>query len=541
MTLSRIIMLPSRLIVSLLGFVALAASIQAQSSATERVSLRSTGAQAVQPSQAPSVSADGRWVAFHSDDPSMVPGDTNGVRDVFLRDVLLGTTTRVSVATGGAEGNGDSSNPDVSDDGRYIAFHSAATNLIPNDHNGLLDVFLHDRVLGTTIRVSITNLGFETIGGDSVGGVVSADGEYVAFRSAATNIPLNPDTNGVSDIFRWDRSLGSVRRISVATTGEEPNQESIGASISATGRYVVFFTKADNLLPPLQDSNGAYDVYVRDVFTATTELVSKSTAGVIGNADSSECSISADGRYVAFRSAATDLIPGDTNGVSDVFVRDLQSNTTERISVPTSGAEANGGSVAPAISEDGRYVAFESSATNLIGGDTNGKKDVFLRDVLLGVTSRVSVSTSGGQADRQSVDPAISNDGRYVVFESTATNLVQGDTNLAADVFRRDRGDPALQLAKSGTCPGTMTLTITNATPNENVAIAYGPAGSFTLGIPPCAGLMLDISSPTLGAIRSADAVGEAALVFTVGGGACGVTVQAVDIQTCRKSGAVTL
>lgn len=507
---------------------------------TERVSLRSTGAQAVQPSGAPSVSGDGRWVAFQSEDSSMVPGDTNGVRDVFLRDTLNGTTTRISVATGGGQANGASSSPDISDDGRYVAFHSEATNLVANDTNGAIDVFLHDRVLGTTIRVSLTNGGGQT-DGDSVGGVVSADGEYVAFRSWATNIPNNPDTNGVSDIFRWDRTLGTVRRISVANSGQEPNQECLGPTISATGRYVAFYTKADNLLPPLQDYNGAYDVYLRDVFLGTTELVSKTTSGVIGDADSSECSISGDGQSIAFRSAATNLVPGDGNGVADVFLRDFQSGTTERISLSSSGAEANGGSVAPAISEDGAVVAFESVATNLVSGDTNGKKDVFVRDLQTGITSRASVSTAGAQGDRQSIDPAVSGDGRFVVFESTATNLVPGDTNLAADVFRRDRGSPDVQLAKSGTCPGTITLTVTNATPNRNVAIAYGPAGSFTLNQPPCAGLTLDLGSPTLGAIRQADASGAVSLSFPVGGGACGISVQVVDITTCRKSGAIQL
>lgn len=508
--------------------------------ATERASLRSTGAQAVQPSQAPSVSGDGRWVAFQSEDAAMVPGDTNGVQDVFLRDMVNGTTTRISVATGGGQANGASSGPDVSDDGRWIAFQSEATNLVANDTNGATDVFLHDRVLGTTIRVSLTNAGGQT-DGDSAGGVVSADGEYVAFRSWATNIPNNPDTNGVSDIFRWDRTLGTVRRISVADSGQEPNQECLGPAISADGRFVVFYSKADNLLPPLQDSNGAYDVYLRDVFLGTTQLVSRSTAGVLGNLDSSECSISGDGRRVAFRSAATNLIAGDGNGASDIFLRDLQAGTTERISVSSSGVQADAGSVAPAISEDGMVVVYESAASNLVAGDTNGKKDVFVRDLQTGVTSRESVSTAGAQGDRQSVDPAVSGDGRHVVFESTATNLVAGDTNLAADVFRRDRGSPGVQLAKSGTCPGTITLTVTNATPSASVAIAYGPAGFYTLTIPPCAGLVLDLSLPTLGALRQADASGAASLSFSAGGGACGMTVQVVDVSTCQKSGTVTL
>ena len=521
--------------------VFLLSSVSAQSPSTTRVSLGWLNNEATFPCQAPSTSGDGRYVVFQSADTNLVPGDANGAMDVFLRDTVLDSIRRVSVTSGGIEGNAASSNPSISENGRYIAFHSAATNLVVGDTNGYTDVFVYDRTLFTTIRVSLTQLGGQTMGGDSVGGVISADGNFVGFRSWATNIPSNPDTNGVSDIFRWDRTLGTVRRISVAENGDEPNKESIGAAISGTGRHVVFCTKADNMLPPGVDTNNAYDVFLRDVFLSTTVLISKSSSGLLGNMDSSQASVSEDGHYVAFQSSATNLVASDTNGSADIFRHDTQTGVTIRLSVHSNGSQANGASAAPAISFDGRIIAFESSASNLVSGDTNSDKDVFIRDALIGQTSRVSVSTGGAQADRASVDPFISGDSRFIVFESAATNLVSGDTNLAADIFKRDRGPLGVVLTKSGTCPGSMTITATGATPSRLVAVVYGSPGSFTLTIPPCSGLVLGISNPTLGALISANASGEAALTFNARGGTCGKTVQVVDVTTCDKSNTITL
>lgn len=513
----------------------------AQSPSTTRVSLGSQGNQAVAPCEAPVVSDDGRYVAFHSVDATLVASDTNGVADVFVRDTLLGITTRVSVGPAGAQSNGSSTGASISADGRYVVFQSDASNLIVNDLNGFSDVFRHDRQTGTTIRVSLTHYGGEPLGGDSVGGVISADGHYVAFRSSAINIPSTPDTNGVSDIFRWDETLAGVRRISVAVNGDEPNGESIGASISQDGRYVTFYTAASNILSAGMDSNGANDIFLRDVFLASTTLISKSSAGAIGNGDSAQASISDDGLRVYFKSSSTNFTAGDTNGADDIFMHEVSSGITTRVSVTSAGAQSNGSSSAPAASADGRFVAYESGASNLVSADTNGVRDVFIRDTLLGLTSRISVSTAGAQADRQCVDPAIASDGRWIVFQSAATNLVGGDTNLTADVFERDRGPLGPVLADSGVCPGSMTLTVTGATPNATVALAYGSSGSFTLGIPPCAGLVLDIANPTLAALLTASAQGEVSLTFHASTGYCGRTVQAVDVPTCQKTNAIVL
>jgi Tol biopolymer transport system component len=231
-----------------------------------------------------------------------------------------------------------------------------------------------------------------------------------------------------------------TQRLSVDSGGVQGNGNSYSPSTSIDGRYVAFHSHASNLVPG--DTNGFYDVFVHDRITGATERVSVSTAGVQGNGDSSygyTPSISSDGRYVAFSSLATNLVSGDTNTFSDVFVRDRQNGTTERVSLDSGGAEGNGDSVAPVISGDGRYVAFESFASNLVAGDTNGTWDVFVRDRLAGTTERASVDSSAAEANGQSHWPAISSDGRYVAFQSYASNLVAGDTNGFADVFVHDR------------------------------------------------------------------------------------------------------
>jgi Tol biopolymer transport system component len=265
---------------------------------------------------------------------------------------------------------------------------------------------------------------------------ISADGRYVAFRSEATNLVAG-DTNNTADVFVRDRLAGTTERVSLSTAGVQGNNFSGYPSISADGRIVAFASVATNLVSG--DTNQSYDIFVRDRLSGTTERVSVATGGAQGNNSSTYPAISADGNWVVFTSVASNLVAGDTNGASDVFVRDLVSATTERASVATGGAEGNGASGGPVISADGRYVAFLSTATNLVSGDTNGFMDIFVRDRSSGTTERVSVATGGAQENSDSFDSWISADGRYVAFESAASNLVAGDTNGARDVFVRDR------------------------------------------------------------------------------------------------------
>jgi Tol biopolymer transport system component len=266
---------------------------------------------------------------------------------------------------------------------------------------------------------------------------ISADGRYLAFHWLASNL-VTGDTNGTRDVFVRDRTAGTTTRVSVRTGGTQANGHSVSASLSADGRYVAFASAASNLVTG--DTNGASDVFLRDRTGGTTTRISVRTGGTSGNSASYLPSISGNGRYVGFVSDASNLVTGDTNRASDVFLRDRTAGTTTRVSVSSAGAQGNQMSYnPPAITYDGRYVGFVSDASNLVTGDTNRASDVFLRDRTAGTTTRVSVTNAGGQSTNMSGTPALSNDGRYVAFTSYASNLVGGDTNASWDAFVRMR------------------------------------------------------------------------------------------------------
>src|SRR5437867_4406185 len=233
------------------------------------------------------------------------------------------------------------------------------------------------------------------------------------------------------------RSAGAQTtvRVSVASDGTEGNDVSLGSALSADGRFVAFDSAATDLVAG--DTNGVSDVFVHDRQTGTTERVSVASDGAQGNGSSGLVTfafppaLSADGRFVAFVSFATNLVAGDTNGATDVFVHDRQAGTTERVSVASGGSQSNGSNVGSALSADGRFVAFQSAATNLVADDTNGATDVFVHDRQTGTTERMSVASDGSQGNGFNAGPALSADGRFVAFHSTATNLVAGDTNRA--------------------------------------------------------------------------------------------------------------
>jgi Tol biopolymer transport system component len=402
------------------------------------------GAQGNSNSSAPSISADGRFVAFESDATNLVSGDTNGMRDVFVHDREIGATTRVSVSSGGAQGNRSSCNSSISSDGRFVAFDSESTNLVVRDTTLSADVFVHDQQTGDTTIVSVASDGTQA-NRESWHPSISADGRYVAFQSLATNLVEGGSSNDVG-IYVHDRETGVTTIVSVSSAGSHGDGSSYRPSISAYGRYVAFFSYADNLVSG--DSNGMQDVFVHDRQTGETAIVSMSSDGTQGDRASWFPTISADGRRVAFESLASDLVPGDFNGKSDIFVHDRESGVTFIASVASDGAQGNSSSYVPAISADGRYVAFHSWASNLVAGDTNVNPDVFVYDGETGVTDRVSMASDGAQGNDDSRDVAISMSGRYVTFGSQANNLVGGDTNECRgfrdghcpDVFVRDRG-----------------------------------------------------------------------------------------------------
>jgi Tol biopolymer transport system component len=464
-----------------------------------RVSVAADGSEASAPSQDVALSADGKVVAFVSAAPNLVAGDTNGQKDVFVRDRQTGTTTRVSQATGGAEASAGSGQPVFSADGRWVAFSSAARELVAGDANGVSDVFLHDRLGAITSRVSVDSGGgdpdgpsvapdlsadgsvvaFESEasdllqggadgnnladvfvaagglitrvdvgapvpeGGDSGAPSLSPDGRYVAYTSAATNIDP-PDPHPGTDVFLYDRTAQTTRRVSAAGTDGAPDGPSHSADVLTAGTRVLvaFASDASNLVAG--DGNGATDVFVRDVSTDTTTRESLDAAGGEAEGASTSPQLSADGGLVAFASNAPNLtVTPPAPGTSEVYRRDRISGALERVSGPGGNGVADGvvGSSTPAVSAGGHLVAFASQSPDLVPGDTNRTSDVFLHDRAGGTTSRASLGRAGEQPDGPSSDPAISADGRFVAFASEATNLVLGDANGASDVFVRDTRD----------------------------------------------------------------------------------------------------
>ncbi len=337
----------------------------------------------------------------------------------------------------GPEPNGASAAPRLSASGRFVAFDSAASNLGPPDPNGKVrDAFFFDQNSGSVLSLSRTA---DPAGanGPSSAPVLDAAGDIAAFTSRASNLVAG-DTNGHADVYL--RSASGLERVSLATDGAQPGADALDADLSADGRFVVFSSAADNLVPA--DTNGKSDVFVRDRAAGVTTAVSLTKDGGLANGASSGPAISADGRFVAFASTASDLVAADTNKVADVFVRDLQAGTTTRVTVSNSGRQQGRAISAPFtqvsdISRDGRYVVFDSDARNLVRGDDNSQTDVFVRDRRRRTTRRVSLATTGQQADSDSFAPAITADGRYVTFESFASNLTPEDPSRE-DVFVRD-------------------------------------------------------------------------------------------------------
>ncbi|MFO0981348.1 MAG: calcium-binding protein [Planctomycetota bacterium] len=352
----------------------------------------------------------------------------------------LDAMTRVSVDSAGNQSNNQSqfwNNQTISADGRYVVFLSYATKLVPGDTNSVPDVFVHDRATGETTRVNLSSTGHQA-NDFSGGGVISADGRYVALDSYANNI-VSGDTNSASDVFVHDCSTGGTSRVSIDSAGNAGNYDSWRPSISADGRYVAFNSLATNLVA--NDTNNARDVFVHDRLTAVTTRVSVDSAGSQGDGDSgyySSPSLSADGRYVAFDSLATNLITGRTTKEMHVFVHDLLTGLTELASVSSTGRDGNSWSWYPSLSHDGRYVAFTSGATNLVSGDLNQVNDVFVHDRNTGHTTIVSVSSDGTQGDFSSLCPSLSDDGRYVSFSSSSSTLAP-HTACCSNVFLHDR------------------------------------------------------------------------------------------------------
>lgn len=403
---------------------------------TRRVSVTSREAQTQGNSSAPAISASGRFIAFQSVAENLVGTDDNGVSDVFVRDRKTDKTRRVSISSQEVQGTGASSVPSISPNGRFIAFESVAEDLVANDDNGVSDVFVRDRAINKTSRVSNPNGGGQAAAG-SFSPSVSADGRLVAFSSNDEDLVAGDD-NDSADIFVRNLKSKRTRRVSVSSTGEQVSGHSFDPSISPSGRHVAFWSEAGDLVA--NDTNGTWDVFVHDRKTGRTRRASMPLDGDPAGGGGIGVAISADGRLVAFMSHADDLVPNDTNMSGDIFVRNLKTRKTRRVSVTSAGEEAefiDGGSFGPSISGAGRFVSFSSYAEDLVGNDDNDSIDVFVHDRRAGRTRRVSLTRMGAQAAGDSHGASISRKGGFVAFESDAENLVKNDDNGDYDIFVR--------------------------------------------------------------------------------------------------------
>ncbi|MBA3845235.1 MAG: PD40 domain-containing protein [Planctomycetes bacterium] len=387
-------------------------------------------------SDQPAISGDGRFIAYRTT-ASLVSQDTNGVSDIYCRDLSTDVAMLVSSAIAGQAANAASFAPVIDATGRRVAFTSSASNLIAADANAVNDVFWRDIVAGVTRRSSRSATGGDA-NAASADPRISADGRTVAFHSRATNlvVPASPAMDAMFatriDDDAADGPVVQVARDAPMLLGSTD----IRIALSGDGRWAMSFVR------PANGTDYGHTVAVTDLLG---NIASASLTGPpdlpragTGSAEDVAPAVSPDGRYVGFASVAPDLVLPRTNGRQHVFVYDRVSGEMDRVSRTSGGVEATGDSGRVAITPNGRFVAFASSATNLVGGDSNARMDVFVHDRVLDTTRRVSVGAAGVQANGDSDMPSISGDGRYVLFQSAATNLVAGDANASVDVFRHD-------------------------------------------------------------------------------------------------------
>lgn len=461
---------------------------------TTRISVGVGGVESNQDSIEPRISADGRFVVFRSFANNLVAGDTNNRADIFVTELATNITRRVNVSTSGTEANNTTLGYAISGDGRYITFDSIATNLVAGDTNATYDVFVRDTIANTTTRIT-SGIGGAQTNGLSVNPVISRDGRYIAYESTATNLVVG-DTNGQRDIFLYDTTTATTTLLSVSSSGQQATSGSQDAAISGDGSTVAFYSNATNLIAG--DTNAAGDVFVRNIAAGTTILASVATDGTQGNAPSGfeGISLSNDGKVIAFDSDATNLVPMDVNSRLDVFVRDLTvptTPTTTRVSIRTGGLQGNDDSFLDKITPDGKYILFDSYASSLIVGDTNGAVDVFIHERATGATYRVSLGEGGVEGNDETSLADISADASVLVFTGYATNLVPNDTNGFVDVFARAPLNLPVTLSGTLTLQGiapsapNQTLTFTFRTDGVDTVktVSVGPSGAFDIaGLP---------------------------------------------------------
>ncbi|MBA2349643.1 MAG: PD40 domain-containing protein, partial [Solirubrobacterales bacterium] len=416
---SSLVLVAAMLVASLVS----AAGAAAQLPTTTRASVSSTGAEATSGSLQTSVSANGRLVAFYSSSPNLVPADTNGTSDVFLRDRATGVTRRLSVGPAGVQANASSFDVSMTADGRIVLFRSGATNLVAGVP--AFQLYLADTTTGEVRRALVP----PATHGNPYDPSISADGSRIVFVA-------NRVSGGTPDVFAADVGTGAVRRISETAAGSAGNARSYEPDVSGDGRWVAFTTDASNLVTP--DINGFRDIILVDLQTGVLQRASvgSGSPGAESNLHSSDAALSRDGCIVAFRSDAGNLVAPDAgSSVTEIFARDRCTAQTEVVSVTNSGVAGTG--FVPDVSDDGCLIVYRSRN---VSPAPSGHEAAVLRDRCAGVTSRLDLSTTGEPGNNDVADVQIAaGTGRYVALSSFANNLVPGDANTSYDAFVRDR------------------------------------------------------------------------------------------------------
>lgn len=431
-----------------------------------------------------STSFDGRYIAYESTAPTLVAGDTNATSDVFVYDRQMNTHVRVSVSTDGDQANGASFAPKITPDGRYVVFASRASNLVSDDTNDTCDIFVRDLVAATTVRAS-TSWDDSEGNGCSWSPSISASGRFVGFVTSATNLNgISVDENAADDFVIKDM-LSKDTRIVSSAEGGEGNGNVLEGSVSADGTRVILVSESNNLVSG--DDNGCADIFLRDLQQGRIELISRNAEGGFGNRESFAASFSYSGRYVVFESRASNLISSDTNGYSDVFLRDLSLGTVERVSLDSNGDQIGLASRHASVSADGTHVTFQSSSRDLTSGTLHDQ--VYVRNRVAGTTTIVSSGPSGA-GNRWSRAPTISPDGHLISFSSLASNLrVPPDSELQyADIYYSYNAQIPVEVAveniltSNGGTQDAFRFTRSQGL-NESLTVRYSVGGTASAGV----------------------------------------------------------
>lgn len=475
-----------------------------------------------------SISADGRYLVYFSTSTNLDSRDTDSGNDVYLHDRWTGSTDLISTSHTGGIANGASVDPVISGDGQWVAFHSFASNLVPGDTNDSVDVFLHERRTGITSIINPAP-GAPSMMTGSTFASISFDGSYIAFQSSFSHLVPN-DTNGFMDIFVYSRETEEIRRVNQGHQGMEANGHSYNPEISANGRFVAFDSGAYNLHP--QDLNPHPDVFLVDLKTNAMELVSSTPGGTSGNGESGAPAVSEDGSYVAFSSSATDLISSDFNGYSDAFFWEKSTGTVTRASESDSGVGSDHPSSAVTISADGSTLAFYSKATNLIPGGTLPVFAVFLVDTPSRTLRLASTDALGNQADGSCAVPSLSRDGRVLAFQASADLFLPDIGSHPTQIIVKETTAPSLY--RKGSIPGLLEFTISGATPSRMSWFLIGQPGRWSIPGGLCQGLQLQMNQPHFGTQLPVNQDGFATWTTLVPTSMIGLRVQAIDFASCK-------